>query len=169
MIEINLSESVTAVRPLFKEAVPDGPRLFSALNGFHSATALVDSVDNPSWCVLRSSWFGNTFIGGEIEPDVLGLAIQQLCKTGQVLLDLGDHRSTGFPPGVIEVEPRIEFYDRSPDDGAVAALGRTNYARFSGQPLATLNGQLAFCFWMESVYSLRPTPSSGATLLSKSV
>jgi len=122
VIEINLSESATGVRPLFKETVPDGPRLFSALNGFHSATALVDSVHNPSWCVLRSSWFGNTFIGGEIEPDVLGLAVRRLRQTGRVVLDLGDPRSTDFPPGATEVEPRIQFYDRSPDDRFVNRL-----------------------------------------------
>jgi len=157
MIEINLSESATAVRPLFKETVPDGPRLFSALNGFHSATALVDSVHNPSWCVLRSSWFGNTFIGGEIEPDVLGLAIRQLRQTGQVLLDLADPRSTGFPPDANEVEPRIEFYDRSPDDRSVNRLLASVPSGLNVRPVTheTLNR----CAWQGQLRSIFGTAS----------
>jgi RimJ/RimL family protein N-acetyltransferase len=119
MIEINLAESAGAVRPLFKETVPDGPRLFSALNGYHPAIAVADAADHPQWCVLRSGWFGRTFIGGQIEPDVLGLAVQQLRKTGHVLLDLGDPRSTQYPPGATDIEPRIEFYDRPPEDPAL--------------------------------------------------
>jgi GNAT superfamily N-acetyltransferase len=157
VIEINLSESGAAVRSLFTEAVPDGPRLFSALNGFHPAIALVDSVDCPSWCVLRSSWFGRTFIGGEIKPDVLGLAIQRLCKTGRVLLDLGDHRSASFPPGATEVEPRIEFYDRSPGDGSVACLIASVPVGLSVRPVA----QETFdsCAWQDPLRSIFGTAS----------
>jgi RimJ/RimL family protein N-acetyltransferase len=116
MIELNLAGSAGAVRPLFQEAVPDGPRLFSALNGYHPAIALADAADDPRWCVLRSGWFGRTFIGGEIEPRVLGLAVQHLCQTGHVLLDLGDPRSAHYPAGATGIEPRIEFYDRPPED-----------------------------------------------------
>jgi hypothetical protein len=157
MIEINLSESAGAVRPFFKEAVPDGPRLFSALNGFHSATALVDSVDSPSWCVLRSSWFGNTFIGGEIEPDVLALAIQRLRRSGQVLLDLGDHRSAGFPPGVTEVEPRIEFYGHSPGDEAVGRLLASVPSGLNVLPVTHETFQR--CAWRDPLRSIFGTAS----------
>ena len=116
MIELNLAGSAGAVRPLFQEAVPDGPRLFSALNGYHPAIALADAADGPQWCVLRSGWFGRTFLGGQIEPGVLALAVQQLRSTGHVLLDLGDPRSAHYPAGATGIEPRIEFYDRPPDD-----------------------------------------------------
>jgi GNAT superfamily N-acetyltransferase len=152
MIELDLVQSAATVRPLFKEPVPDGPRLFSALNGFHPAVALADAVDHPSWCVLCSSWFGNTFIGGEIEPDLLGLAIDQLRKTGQVLLDLGDPRSPDFPPGAAQVEPRIEFYDRSPQDGAVDRLIGSVPARLDVQPVTheTFDG----CAWRDQLCSI---------------
>jgi GNAT superfamily N-acetyltransferase len=157
LIEINLSESVAAVRPLFKESIPDGPRLFSALNGFHSATAWVDSVDNPSWCVLRSSWFGNTFVGGEIEPDVLGPAIQQLRKTGRVLLDLGDRRSAVFPPGVTKVEPRIEFYGRSPGDEAVDRLVAS--VPYGLNVLPVTRETFNRCAWQDQLRSIFGTAS----------
>jgi GNAT superfamily N-acetyltransferase len=157
MIEIHLPESADAVRPFFREAVPDGPRLFSALNGFHPATALVNSVDNPSWCVLRSSWFGNTFIGGEIEPNVLALAIQRLRKTGRVVLDLGDHRSASFPPGVTEVEPRIEFYRRSPAHRAIDRLLAKVPPGLNVLPVTqeTFNG----CAWRDQLRSIFGTAS----------
>jgi hypothetical protein len=157
MIELDLSESAGAVRPLFKETVPDGPRLFSALNGFHSAVALVDAVDNPSWCVLRSSWFGNTFIGGEIETDLLGLAIGHLRKTGQVLLDLGDPRSLDFPPGATQVEPRIEFYGRAPKDGAIDHLIESVPVGLSVQPVTheTFDG----CAWQSQLRAIFQTAS----------
>jgi GNAT superfamily N-acetyltransferase len=116
MIELNLAQSAGAVRPLFQETVPDGPRLFSALNGYHPAIALADAAGDPQWCVLRSGWFGRTFIGGETEPDLLALAVQHLRKTGHVLLDLGDPRSAHYPAGATGIEPRIEFYDRLPED-----------------------------------------------------
>lgn len=122
MIEINLAESSRAVRPLLGEIVPDGARLFSALNGSHPATALADAVDSPRWCVLRSGWFGNTFIGGEIEPHILGVAIRELRRSGRVILDLRDPRSIDFPAGVARVEHRLEFYDRSLCDGSVDRL-----------------------------------------------
>jgi hypothetical protein len=157
MIEINLSESATPVRPLFKETVPDGPRLFSALNGLHPAIALADSADNPSWCVLRSSWFGNTFIGGQIEPDALGLALQRLRKTGQVLLDLGDPRSTDFPPGATQREPRIEFYDRSPDDGAVDRLIASVPTGLNVRPVTY--GTFNHCAWLDQLRAIFGTAS----------
>ncbi len=78
MIELNLTDSAGAVRPLFQETVPDGLRLFSALNGHHPAIAWADAAGDPHWCVLRSGWFGRTFIGGQIEPGVLGLAGERL-------------------------------------------------------------------------------------------
>jgi RimJ/RimL family protein N-acetyltransferase len=152
MIELDLSESAAAVRPLFEETVPDGPRLFSALNGSHPAVALVDVVDNPIWCVLRSSWFGNTFIGGEIEPDVLGLAIGHLRKTGQVLLDLGDPRSPDFPPDVTQVEPRIEFYDRSPEDGSVDRLLGLVPAGLSVKPVT--RETFDCCAWQDQLRTI---------------
>ena len=122
MIEINIAESAETVRPLFKESVPDGPRLFSALNNYHPAIALIDSADNPNWCVLRSGWFGRTFIGGEIVPDVLDEAVKKLREAGRVLLDLGDHRSAHFPAGSTEIESRVELYDRSSGDPSVDRL-----------------------------------------------
>ena len=157
MIEINLSQSAAVVRPLFKETVPDGPRLFSALNGFHPATALVDSANNPSWCVLRSSWFGCTFIGGEITPDLLGLAVQQLRTAGWVLLNLGDPRSAGFPPGATEVEPRIEFYGHSPNDRSVDRLIASVPSGLSVRPitLETFNR----CAWQDQLRSIFGTAS----------
>jgi len=157
MIEINLAKSAGAVRPLFRETVPDGPRLFSALNSYHPAIALADSADNPNWCVLRSGWFGRTFIGGEIKPDVLGLAVQQLCETGQVLLDLGDHRATSFPVGATEIEPRIEFYDRSPDDVSVDRLIASVPAKLDVHPVTheTFN----HCASREQLHSVFGTAS----------
>lgn len=157
MIELHLSKCAAVVRPLFKETVPDSPRLFSALNGFHPAVALVDAVDHPSWCLLCSSWFGNTFIGGEIDPDLLGLAIGQLRRTGQVLLDLGDPRSPDFPPGATQVEPRVEFYGRSPEDRSVERLIGSVPARLSVQPVTrnTFDG----CVWRDQLCSIFGTAS----------
>lgn len=157
MMKLDLPESSASVRPLFKETVPDGPRLFSALNGFHPAVASVDAVDHPNWCVLRSSWFGNTFIGGEIEPDLLGLAMRQLRKTGRVLLDLGDPRSPDFPSGATQVEPRIEFYDRSPQDGSVDRLIGSVPAGLSVEPVTreTFDG----CAWQGRLRSIFGTAS----------
>jgi RimJ/RimL family protein N-acetyltransferase len=114
-------------------------------------------VDNPSWCVLRSSWFGNTFIGGEIEPNVLALAIQRLRKTGRVLLDLGDHRSAGFPSGVTEVEPRIEFYSRSPGHKAIGRLLASVPPEFNVRPVT--RETFHWCAWQDQLRSIFGTTS----------
>jgi RimJ/RimL family protein N-acetyltransferase len=157
MIEINLSESAGVVRPLFKETVTDGPRLFSALNNHHPAIALVDSVDNPHWCVLRSSWFGCTFIGGEIKPDILGLAIQQLRKTGNILLNLADPRAASFPLGATDIERRVEFYNRPSDDPSIDRLIASIPSKLNVRPVThyTFN----HCIWRDQLLSLYGTVS----------
>lgn len=157
MIEINLSESAGVVRPLFSETVTDGPRLFSALNNHHPAIALADSVDNPNWCVLRSSWFGCTFIGGEIKPDIFGLAIQRLRKTGEILLNLADSRATNFPLGATDIERRVEFYDRPSDDPSVDRLIASVPSKLNVHPVTrdTFN----YCTWRDQLLSIYRTVS----------
>ena len=157
MIEINLSESAGVVRPLFKETVMDSPRLFSALKNHHSAIALADSVTNPHWCVLRSSWYGCTFIGGEIDPDVLGLAIQQLCKAGGILLNLADPHAANFPLGATDIEQRIAFYDRPLDDPSVDRLIASVPPKLNVHRV----GQETFncCAWRDQLLSIYGTVS----------
>jgi GNAT superfamily N-acetyltransferase len=158
LIEIDLPESAGAIRPFFKETVPDGPRLFSALNGYHPATALADSAEDPSWCVLRSDWFGRTFIGGEIKADVLGLAVQKLRKMGRVYLDLGDHRSTDFPSGAAKIETRIEFYDRPPDDASLDGLIASVPAKLNVRPVT--HETFKYCAWRDPLLLVFGTASS---------
>lgn len=158
MIEINLSESAEAVRPLFKETVTDGPRLFSALNHHHPAVAITDSVDNPHWCVLRSSWFGCTFIGGEIEPHVLGLVIQQLRKIGEILINLSDPHAVNFPPGTTGIEQRVEFYNRPSDDPSIDYLIASVPSNLKVQPVTRDTFDL--CAWQDQLLSLYGTVSN---------
>ena len=103
MIEINLFEAAGIVRPLFKETTSEGAQLISALNNHHQALALVDRVDSPEWCILRSSRFECTFIGGKINPDALTKAVQSLQQTGQILLVLADLRLLSFLYSAISI------------------------------------------------------------------
>lgn len=158
MIEINLSESAGVVRPLFKETVPDGPRLYSALNNRHPAIALADSVDHPRWCVLRSSWFGCTFIGGEIEPDVLDLAITKLRETGDILLNLAGPHAASLPLGVMDMERRVEFYDRPSDDISIDRLIASAPARLKVSPVT--RDSFNHCAWRDQLLWLYKTDSA---------
>jgi len=122
MIEIDLNISSEIVRPLFDESVIDSPRLFSALKRQHKAAALVDSDNNPRWCVIRSSWFGCTYIGGEINREELETAILKLREKGEILLSLSDNFASIYPSDYTKIERRIAFYNRQPNDPAFDKL-----------------------------------------------
>jgi RimJ/RimL family protein N-acetyltransferase len=157
MIEINISEYAGKIRPLFSETVSDGPRLYSALNNQHPAVALADSYNNPQWCVLRSSWYGCTFIGGEIKPDILAVAIRHLRKTGAVLLNLGDPNAAYFPPGETDLEHRVEFYDRPLDDQSLSRLISATPSNLNVCPVSTET--FDNCKWRNQLISIYGTAS----------
>ncbi|KQC14654.1 MAG: hypothetical protein APR63_05335 [Desulfuromonas sp. SDB] len=157
MIEINLSESSEVVRPLFSETVTDGPRLFSALNNQHSAVALADSDVHPHWCVLRSSWFGCTFIGGKIKPDILSLAIQKLRKTGEILINLSDPHAAIFPPGSTDIERRVEFYDRPLEDPSISHLISSVPRKLNVN--AVTHDTFNYCKWHDQLLAIYGTTS----------
>ena len=112
MIEIEPAQYSERLRVLFDPNSPDHPRLFSVFAGRHPGTALVDDVTNPQWCVLRSGWIGRTFIGGEMDAESLGQAIDQLRRQGHVHLDKSDPHARLFPADEIGEDARFAFSGR---------------------------------------------------------
>jgi len=100
-----------ALPALFDPTVPDSPVLWSVLEGRNTGRALVDSIQNPSQCVIRTD-AALTFASSQISHTFLAEAIARFRQTGPVWLVWSS--STTFEPFVLEdtcVAPRFEFYD----------------------------------------------------------
>ena len=122
MIEIDPTQASLNLHALFDPRTPDSPRLFSVLEGHHRGQALADSATQPTWCILREAWFGQTFIGGDMEPHAVSQAIMELRRYGQVVLDREDKHMRFFPSDITVEYPRLEFSDRPPSDPRFSAL-----------------------------------------------
>lgn len=100
-----------ALPALFDPAVPNGPVLWSVLEGRNTGRALVDSIQDPSQCVIRTD-ANLTFFSRQIDQTFLYEAIVRFGQTDPVWLV--------WPPTLIpqpsllkdaQVVQRLEFYD----------------------------------------------------------
>lgn len=100
-----------ALPALFDTTVPDSPVLWSVLEGRNTGRALVDSIQHPAQCVIRTD-AALTFSSCQVSQTFLNEAIAHFRQTDPVWLVWSS--SISFEPFVLKdshVAQRLEFYD----------------------------------------------------------
>jgi len=100
-----------ALPKLFDPHVPNNPALWAVFQGRHAGRALVDDLQHPLQCVLRTE-ANLTYASLHVNRDFLAEAIDNLRQTGPIRLirSLDDAPA----PGGYRILPRLEFYDVDP-------------------------------------------------------
>ena len=100
-----------ALPALFDPMIPDHPALWAVLKGRHTGRAMVDNVEHPTHCVLRTD-AALTYSSRQISQTFLHEAIPHFQKVGPIWLiwrpTLSPHN---FAPQADEIVERLEFCD----------------------------------------------------------
>jgi RimJ/RimL family protein N-acetyltransferase len=104
---------------LFNPHVPNNPALWAVFEGRHAGRALVDDLNHPTQCVLRSEAV-LTYSSQRVSREFLADAIGHFRKSGQIWLI----RSQGDTPApeCYRTLPRLEFYEIDPQSPVLAEL-----------------------------------------------
>ena len=104
---------------LFDPHVPNNPALWAVFEGWHAGQALVDDLQQPSQCVLRTEAV-LTYASRMVSQGFLAEAINHFRQSGRIWLT----RSHGDPPAPegYRTLPRLEFYDYDPLSSILAEL-----------------------------------------------
>jgi RimJ/RimL family protein N-acetyltransferase len=102
---------------LFDPHVPNNPALWAVFLGRHAGRALVDDLQHPSQCVLRTEAV-LTYASRQVSQAFLAEAIEKYRKVGHIWLI----RAEGDPPAPegYRTLPRLEFYDYDPRSPTLA-------------------------------------------------
>src|SRR4030042_6422027 len=100
-----------ALPKLFDPHVPNNPALWAVFQGRLAGRALVDDLQHPSQCVLRTE-ANLTYASLHVNQDFLSEAIDRFRQTKPILLI----RSQEDAPALngYRILPRLEFYDVDP-------------------------------------------------------
>jgi GNAT superfamily N-acetyltransferase len=103
------------LQDLFDPYLPNSPALWAVLKGNYTGKAVVDSVQNPSQCVLRTD-ATLTYFGNQTGQGFLNAAIAHFREIGSVWL-VWPHDTSLYPPEIdsTEIVNRLEFYDCDPN------------------------------------------------------
>lgn len=106
------------VLSLFDPSFPNSTMVFSTLEGRTPGKVVVNSLANPTACLVTSNFFDTTFIGGTIDQDWLESTVAALRRTQDVTLTWSAYVANGLePPDMPSAAiDRLEFYS-----GALAA------------------------------------------------
>lgn len=111
-----------ALSALFDPMVPDHPALWAVLRGRHTGRALVDNVEHPTQCVLRTD-AALTYSSRQISQAFLYEAITHLQKAGPIWLIWRPAISAHIvAPQADQIVERLEFYDYDPHSAVLADL-----------------------------------------------
>jgi len=100
-----------ALPSLFDPHIPNNPALWAVFQGHHAGRALVDDIQHPSHCVVRTEAV-LTYTSHHVSQPFLGKAIDYFKHIGHIWLI----RSAGDPaaPEGYRALPRLEFFDYDP-------------------------------------------------------
>jgi RimJ/RimL family protein N-acetyltransferase len=100
------------VAPLFDPSFPNSTMVFSTLEGRTPGKVFVNSLVNPTACLVTINFHHTTFIGGTIDQEWLDSTVAELRRTQNVILTWTAQVANSFePPGVPGAEiDRLEFY-----------------------------------------------------------
>jgi RimJ/RimL family protein N-acetyltransferase len=106
-----------ALSGLFNPKVPNNPALWAVFHGRHSGQAVVDELDQPSQCVIRTDAV-MTYASQNVSQPFLEAALDHFRGIGPIWLI----RAQGDPPAPEPVRclSRLEFYDLDPSSPVLA-------------------------------------------------
>ena len=106
---------VDRLAPLFPADAPNRALLFSVLEGHNRAVVVVDDLDSPSSCAMRTDVFGLTFFSTQ-DTGFLPAAIPPLRQIGslELVCPWGSADALKAPDSFQERAKRLDFFDRAP-------------------------------------------------------
>jgi RimJ/RimL family protein N-acetyltransferase len=108
-----------ALPALFNKPTPNSPVLWAVLQGRHSGKALVDDIDNPHQCVVRTDAV-LTFFGGDISQAFLDRAVTHFRQRGPVWLVWPPEATRQRPPPEsAHIVRRVEFHNDDPNSAVL--------------------------------------------------
>jgi len=135
-----------ALPGLFNPHVPNNPALWAVFHGHHTGRAVVDELDHPSQCVLRSDAV-MTYASRDVSQPFLEAALDHFRRVGPIWLI----RAQGDPPAPkpIRCLSRLEFYDLDPSS---QVLVKFRYELKKGFTLRTIDRELLErCEWRDDM------------------
>jgi RimJ/RimL family protein N-acetyltransferase len=135
-----------ALPGLFNPHVPNNPALWSVFLGHHTGRAVVDELDHPSQCVLRTDAV-MTYTSQNVSQPFLEAALDHFRGIGPIWLI----RDQGDPPAPEPVRclSRLEFYDL--DSASLVLAGYRNQLEM-GFTLRSIDRELfERCEWREDM------------------
>jgi GNAT superfamily N-acetyltransferase len=102
---------------------PDHPALWAALRGRHAGRAMVDNVEHPTQCVLRTD-AALTYSSRQISQVFLHEAIAYFQKAGPIWLIWQAAMSAHIVAQADQIVERLEFHDYDPHSAVLADLLR---------------------------------------------
>jgi GNAT superfamily N-acetyltransferase len=138
-----------ALPALFDPMIPDHPALWAVLEGRHTGRAMVDNVEHPTQCVLRTD-AALTYSSRQISQVFLHEAITRFQKVGPIWLIWQAALSTrNLVSQADEIVERLEFYDYDPHSVVLTDLRRRLPA---GSELCPIDRQLIErCEWRSDI------------------
>ncbi|NJD59279.1 MAG: hypothetical protein C3F13_13045 [Anaerolineales bacterium] len=105
-----------ALPKLFDAHLPNDPALWAVLHGQHAGRALVDNLERPMQCALRTEPY-LTFVNTTASFDFIAKSVQAFKQAGVVWL-IRSHTDLSLPE-CDRIYPRLEFYDCDPHSSAL--------------------------------------------------
>jgi hypothetical protein len=129
--------------------MPDNPVLWAALSGRNAGRALVDDLDNPSQCLLRTDAV-LTFASRQISQAFLDEALDRFGRKDEVWLIWPTGLSSRLrPPETAAIGERFEFTDCDPQSQTLADLRGRLPPGFAIRPID--RQLLQRCAWREEM------------------
>jgi RimJ/RimL family protein N-acetyltransferase len=124
-----------ALPALFDPALPNKPALWAVFEGHHTGRALVDDLQHPTQCVLRTDAC-LTYPSRQISQNFLEQAITWFRKTDPVWLIWPASLSSRLvAPETGQIVQRLEFIDLDPHSGILEGLRQRLSDGFEIRPL----------------------------------
>jgi hypothetical protein len=124
-----------ALPALFDPMIPDHPALWAVLKGRHTGRAVVDNVEHPTQCVLRTD-AALTYSSRRIGQAFLHEAIAPFQKVGLIWLIWQPAMSAHIiAPQADQIIERLEFYDDDPCSVVLTELRQSLPAGFELRPI----------------------------------
>ncbi len=124
-----------ALPALFDPRVPDSPALWAVFMGRHAGRAVVDNVQRPSQCVVRTDAV-LTYGSHHISPTFLNEAIAHFRHIGPIWLIWPSAASSpSLTPPATQVTQRLGFSDCDPHSAILADWRRRLPCRFEIRPI----------------------------------
>ena len=144
MIECPIDHPV--LPSLFNPHVPNNPALWAVFQGRHAGRAVVDDIQQPSQCLLRTEAV-LTYASHPMSQSFLTEAIDYFRHTGRIWLI----RSPGDPsaPESFRFLPRLEFFDYDPHSPVLEDFRNRLPAGFEIRPIDA--NLLNRCEWRDDM------------------